>query len=207
MKIQSINDPAFLKYGKVLTGYDLDGLIAAMDSFEIPDDVVYVASSPELERLPVFQELQNRGFGGVPIQVGYCNGHNKKLNALEYHRCSEINVACTDMVLLLGAQQDIDLANYTYDTQKLEAFLVPKGAAIEVYATTLHYAPCHVSGEGFRSVVVLSKDTNTDLDFVPQKKGEDALLFAKNKWLVAHPDSGLDEQGAWMGLKGDNITI
>ena len=170
MKIQSINDPAFLKYGKVLTGYDLDGLIAAMDSFEIPDDVVYVASSPELERLPVFQELQNRGFGGVPIQVGYCNGHNKKLNALEYHRCSEINVACTDLVLL-------------------------------------HYAPCHVSGEGFRSVVVLSRDTNTDLDFVPQKKGEDALLFAKNKWLVAHPDSGLEEQGAWMGLKGDNITI
>ena len=157
MKIQSINDPAFLKYGKVLTGYDLDGLIAAMDSFEIPDDVVYVA--------------------------------------------------CTDMVLLLGAQQDIDLDNYTYDTQKVEAFLVPKGAAIEVYATTLHYAPCHVSGEGFRSVVVLSRDTNTDLDFVPQKKGEDALLFAKNKWLVAHPDSGLEEQGAWMGLKGDNITI
>ena len=193
MKIQSINDPAFLKYGKVLTGYDLDGLIAAMDSFEIPDDVVYVASSPELERLP--------------IQVGYCNGHNKKLNALEYHRCSEINVACTDMILLLGAQQDIDLDNYTYDTQKVEAFLVPKGAAIEVYATTLYYAPCHVSGEGFRSVVVLSRDTNTDLDFVPQKKGEDALLFAKNKWLVAHPDSGLEEQGAWMGLKGDNITI
>ena len=151
--------------------------------------------------------LQNRGFGGVPIQIGYCNGHNKKLNALEYHRCSEINVACTDMVLLLGAQQDIDLDNYTYDTQKVEAFLVPKGAAIEVYATTLHYAPCHVSGEGFSSVVVLSRDTNTDLDFVPQKKGEDALLFAKNKWLVAHPDSGLEEQGAWMGLKGDNITI
>ena len=103
-------------------------------------------------------------------------------------------MACTDMVLLLGAQQDIDLDNYTYDTQKVEAFLVPKGAAIEVYATTLHYAPCHVSGEGFRSVVVLSRDTNTDLDFVPQKKGEDALLFAKNKWLVAHPDSGLEEQ-------------
>ncbi|MFR9049553.1 MAG: DUF4867 family protein [[Clostridium] leptum] len=56
-------------------------------------------------------------------------------------------------------------------------------------------------------MVVLSRDTNTDLDFVPQKKGEDALLFAKNKWLVAHPDSGLEEQGAWMGLKGDNITI
>ncbi len=207
MKIQSINDPAFLKYGKVLTGYDLDDLIKVMGNFEVPDDVIYVASSPELEELPVAQDLQNRGFGGVPVQIGYCNGHNKKLNALEYHRCSEINVACTDMVLLLGAQQDINLDDYTYDTKKMEAFFVPKGAAIEVYATTLHYAPCHVNDEGFRSVVVLSKGTNTDLDFVPQKQGEDALLFAKNKWLIAHPEAGLEDQGAWIGLKGDNITI
>lgn len=207
MKIQSISDPAFLKYGKVLPGFDLDDLITAMNRLEIPDDTVYVASCPELEQLPVFQDLQNRGFGGVPIQLGYCNGHNKKLNALEYHRCSEINVACTDMVLLLGAQQDIDLNTYTYDTKNVEAFLVPKGAAIEVYATSLHYAPCHVNDEGFRSVVVLSRGTNTDLDFTPPKQGEDALLFAKNKWLIAHEDAGLQGQGAWIGLKGDNITI
>lgn len=207
MKIQSISDPAFLKYGKVLTGFDLEGLIDAMNRTEIPEDVIYIASCPELEQLPVFQDLQNRGFGGVPIQLGYCNGHNQKLNALEYHRCSEINVACTDMVLLLGAQQDINLEDYTYETKNIEAFLVPKGAIIEVYATSLHYAPCHVNNEGFRSVVVLSKGTNTDLDFAPQKQGEDALLFAKNKWLVAHQDSGLEEQGAWIGLKGANITI
>ena len=111
-----------MKYGKVLTGYALDDLIAAMNRIEIPDDTVYVASCPELEQLPVFHDLQNRGFGGVPIQLGYCNGHNKKLNALEYHRCSEINVACTDMVLLLGAQQDIDLNDYTYETKTWRPF-------------------------------------------------------------------------------------
>ena len=61
---------------------------------------------------------------------------------------------------------------------------MPKGAAIEVYATSLHYAPCHVSDEGFRSVVVLSKGTNTDLDQTPLKQGEDALLFAKKQ--MAH---------------------
>ena len=64
----------FLKYGKVLTGYDLDGLIAAMDSFEIPDDVIYVASSPELERLPVFQELQNRGLEAFPFRLATATG-------------------------------------------------------------------------------------------------------------------------------------
>ena len=33
-------------------------------------------------------------------------------------------------------------ADHTYDTSKMEAFLVPAGTAVEVYATTLHYAPC-----------------------------------------------------------------
>lgn len=74
MKIQSINDPAFLKYGKVLTGYDLDGLIAAMDSFEIPDDVIYVASSPELERLPVFRSCKTEALEAFPFRLATATG-------------------------------------------------------------------------------------------------------------------------------------
>ena len=40
-------------------------------------------------------------------------------------------------------EQDIE-DDYTYDTSKIEAFLLPKGTVAEVYATTLHYAPCSV---------------------------------------------------------------
>lgn len=204
MKIQKVTDPAFRKYGQVLEGYDFTGLIKEMKHTPVPEDVIYVPSVEELEALDIMKDLQNKGYGGLPIQIGYCNGHNKKLNAVEYHRNSEINVAVTDLVLLIGHQQDIE-PDHTYDTSKIEAFLVPAGTGIEVYATTLHYAPCHVNEGGFQCVVVLPKVTNTDLTFQTEKTGEDSLMTAKNKWLIAHEDAKI--AGAFNGLKGENITI
>ena len=204
MKIQKVTDPAFRKYGQVLEGYDFTGLIKEMKHTPVPEDVIYVPSVEELEALDIMKDLQNNGYGGLPVQIGYCNGHNKKLNAVEYHRNSEINVAVTDLVLLIGHQQDIE-PDHTYDTSKIEAFLVPAGTGIEVYATTLHYAPCHVTEGGFQCVVVLPKGTNTDLTFQTEKTGEDSLMTAKNKWLIAHEDAKI--AGAFNGLKGENITI
>ena len=168
MKIQKVTDPAFRKYGQVLEGYDFTGLIKEMKHTPVPEDVIYVPSVEELEALDIMKDLQNKGYGGLPVQIGYCNGHNKKLNAVEYHRNSEINVAVTDLVLLIGHQQDIE-PDHTYDTSKIEAFLVPAGTGIEVYATTLHYAPCHVNEGGFQCVVVLRKGTKTDLTFQTEK--------------------------------------
>ena len=204
MKIQKVTDPAFRKYGQVLEGYDFTNLIKEMKHTPVPEDVIYVPSVEELEALDVMKDLQNKGYGGLPIQIGYCNGHNKKLNAVEYHRNSEINVAVTDLVLLIVHQQDIE-PDHTYDTSKIEAFLVPAGTGIEVYATTLHYAPCHVNEGGFQCVVVLPKGTNTELTFPTEKTGEDSLMTAKNKWLIAHEDAKIE--GAFNGLKGENITI
>lgn len=204
MKIQKVTDSAFRKYGQVLEGYDFTGLIKEMKHTPVPEDVIYVPSVEELEALDIMKDLQNKGYGGLPVQIGYCNGHNKKLNAVEYHRNSEINVAVTDLVLLIGHQQDIE-PDHTYDTSKIEAFLVPAGIGIEVYATTLHYAPCHVNEGGFQCVVVLPKGTNTDLTFQTEKTGEDSLMTAKNKWLIAHEDAKI--AGAFNGLKGENITI
>lgn len=204
MKIQKVTDPAFREYGQVLEGYDFTGLIKEMKHTPVPEDVIYVPSVEELEALDIMKDLQNKGYGGLPVQIGYCNGHNKKLNAVEYHRNSEINVAVTDLVLLIGHQQDIE-PDHTYDTSKIEAFLVPAGTGIEVYATTLHYAPCHVNEGGFQCVVVLPKGTNTDLTFQTEKTGEDSLMTAKNKWLIAHEDAKI--AGAFNGLKGENITI
>ena len=140
--------------------------------------------------------------GGLPVQIGYCNGHNEKLNGLEYHRSSEINIAVTDMILLLGKQQDIE-SDDTYDTAKVKAFFVPAGT-VEVYATTLHYAPCGVDKKGFRCVVVLPKGTNYPIE-QPHLLKEDKLLAASNKWLLAHEEAKI--AGAFNGLKGENISI
>lgn len=204
MEIKKVTDSAFRPYGKILEGYDVTKILAEMKHTPLPTDVTYVPSVENLEVLDIFGELGNSGYGGMPIQVGYCNGHNNKLNALEYHRDSEVNIAATDLILLLGQQKDIE-EDYTYDTAKVEAFFVPEGTAIEVYATTLHYAPCGVDGNGFRCVIVLPRKTNTDIDFELSGNGEDKLLFARNKWLIAHEDAQIE--GAFNGLKGRNIQL
>lgn len=204
MDIQKVTDASFGKYGKVLNGYDLGRLLKEMEHTPLPKDVIYVPSVEELEALPVAADFQRRAYGGLPIQIGYCNGDNHKLNALEYHRSSEINVAVTDLILLIGMQQDVE-ADYSYDTGRVEAFLVPAGTAIEVYATTLHYAPCTAVEGGFRCVVILPAGTNTELTFAPGEDGEDRLITAKNKWLIAHEDAKIE--GAFCGLKGENLTV
>ena len=108
MIVHKVTDPEFIPYGKVLEGYDLQEIIKKMEDTPLPEDsTVYVPSDKNLEALAIAEEFRCRAYGGLPIQIGYCNGNNHKLNALEYHRCSEVNVAATDMILLLGRQQDI----------------------------------------------------------------------------------------------------
>lgn len=147
MKIQNVHDEAFRPYGKVITTVDCKELCEKMLSTECPSDrTIYVASDPEVEKVDSFAAFRDEVYGGMPIQIGYCNGSNHKLNGLEYHRDSEVNVAVTDLILLLGREQDIDPETFAYDSSKVGAFLVPAGTCIEVYATTLHFAPCNAGG-------------------------------------------------------------
>jgi len=212
MNIYSVNDAEFRKYGRVVQNVNFAPLVDALKNTELPDGVVYEPSVASLEATPVMQALTETTYGEMPIQIGYCNGHNNKLNALEYHRDSEINVAATDAILLLGLLADVE-PDFTYDTAKVKAFLVPAGTAVEVFATTLHYAPCGVNGAGFQVGIVLPKGTNyplkakhVKLDPSSNVLNEDALLTAVNKWLIGHAEGGLDA-GSFIGLKGENITL
>ncbi|MDO4547128.1 MAG: DUF4867 family protein [Clostridia bacterium] len=205
MQIKKITDPSFKEYGKVITGIDVSALMSEMEKTPAPDEVIYVPSDERLEKLEVFDEFRDVCFGGMPVQLGYCNGLNHTLNALEYHRDSEVNLACTDLIFLLGREQDVDFDNFTYDTSKVEAFLIPKGTLVEVYATTLHYAPISYNDGHFRCVVVLPRGTNFPLERKNKGVGEDKLLTHVNKWLLAHPDAGIE--GAHAGLVGENLTV
>ncbi len=204
MEIKKITDEAFRKYGRVVQGYDFGPLMEALKKTPDFEGVAYEPSIPELEATTTAAELQKKTFGELPIQVGYCNGVNYKLNAVEYHRSSEINVAATDAVLILGMQQDIT-DDFTYDTAKMEAFLVPAGTAVEIYATTLHYAPCSVGDNQFKVGIVLPAGTNCPLTEA-HDGWEDKLITAKNKWLIGHAEGGLDA-GAHIGLVGKNLDI
>lgn len=204
MEMKKVTDAAFSKYGRVMEELPVSRLLKEMEHTPLPEDVIYVPSVEALEAVPDSEAIRKFGFGGLPIQIGYCNGMNNRLNAVEYHRSSEIDIAVTDLILLLGCQQDIT-DDARYDTSLIEAFFVPAGTAVELYATTLHYAPCSAEEGGFRCVIVLPKGTNEPLPFVPEKTGEGRLLTAVNKWLIAHKEAGID--GAFTGLDGENIRV
>ena len=207
MHIYSVTDPEFKPYGKVLEGYDTAELLAAMKEIDMPDEgTAYRPGIESLEACAIFPELRDRAYGGMPIQLGMCWGHNAKLNCLEYHRDSEVNIGTKDFILLLAKEDEI--VDGVLDTSLVKAFRVPKGLPVEVYATTLHYAPCHTCPHcGFRVAVVLPKGTNTEKpDFEP-KCEEDTWMTARNKWLLAHPDSKEAKKGAHIGLRGENLDI
>lgn len=208
MKIYSVFDKEFVPYGQVVKGYDVAPLLKKLEEIsDVPaDGTIYIPSDAELEALPVFEQFRDNQYGGMPIQFGYCNGTNTMLNCLEYHRDSEINIMADDVILLLAKEDEI--VEGKLDTGCIKAFLVPKGTAVEVFATTLHYAPCSTKpGQGFRGIVVLPKGTNTDKPAISPLNREDAMLFARNKWLLAHPDSPEAKDGAYIGLVGENIDI
>lgn len=206
MKIIPVTAPAFKEYGKVLRGYDNRDLVRRMGEIAMPESgTAYMPGIESLEKAEIFSAYKDAEYGGMPIQIGMCWGHNTKLNCLEYHRDSEINIGQTDFVLLLAKQSQI--VDGKLDTSLVKAFKVPAGVAVEVYATTLHYAPCQCGADGFRVAVILPKGTNTEKpDFQP-KNEEDKWLRARNKWLLAHKDTKEAQSGAHIGLVGENIDI
>ena len=213
MKIKSVFSHAFEKYGKVLKGYDVSSLLSKLEeTTKKPENsVIYEPSDAGLESLPIYKEFTDNAYGGMPIQIGYCNGFNTKLNCVEWHRGSELNIPANDIVLLVAPVTSVK--DGKLDTSLVEAFYAPKGTVVQVYETTGHYAPCNacvdgkVSNEGFRVVIVLPKDTNTEKPTISNIDCEDKLLWARNKWLIAHPETSEAKNGAFAGLTGKNIDL
>ncbi|MBQ3486372.1 MAG: DUF4867 family protein [Clostridia bacterium] len=207
MNILSVYDEAFRPYGRVVEGYPVEGILKALAETPCTDAVVY---EPRIEALHQAENAQAVGealFGGMPFQFGFCNGVNTKLNCLEFHRDSEFNLGTEDFILLVAKQGEI--VDGVLDTSTVVAFKAPAGVLVECYATTLHYAPCSAKqGQGFRVLIALPDKTNTDYEGVRQGvNAMDKMLWARNKWLLAHPESSEAAQGAIVALTGENIDI
>ena len=206
MNLKQINDSAFDIYGKELSLPGLNTFIEALAKLPKPENsVVYVPSEPTLENTPLFGVLENAVYGGIPIQIGYCNGDNKILNCLEYHRGSEVIITEESIILLIAHLPKIK--DNKIDSSEVEAFVMPAGSAVLIYETTLHYAPCNNGNNGFRTAIVLPKGTNTDKPEIELLSDEDKILWARNKWLIAHAEAPEASQGAVVGVTGTNITV
>ena len=202
LEIYSIRDEEFKKYGKVLT-MDTQEIVDACHKLNFPETgSEYITSVDSLENLEMSEALRIAAFGGCPAQIGITHGYNKLLNGLEYHKCSEVNVAATPLCLILGLQYEMD--GTEYDSSKVKVFYLEKGDAVEVYATSLHFCPCQVADDGFSALVILPKNTNDLLD----APSADKLLFKKNKWILCHEkNEALIKRGVYPGIYGENYEV
>ena len=209
IKILSIFDEQFKNYGNILQTFNFKEYIDYLEKkTRIPSvGNEYIANDCELEILFKANDYINNIFGNLQLQYGYVNGNNSYLNALEYHKTSEINIAVSPLVLMLGYEEDIK--NAVYDSSKLKAFYLPEGTVIELYPKVLHFSPCKVSNQGFKCGVILPYKTNQEFCLVKNiTTQEDKLLFKTNKWLLAHPENKrMIELGAFIGITGKNIEI
>lgn len=141
MHIYSVNDPEFKSYGNVWDDVPSEltsPVLEALSATPIPEGSKYVASAPELEGVKDADKLGFLMFGGRPFQLGWCNGHNTRLNCLEYHRASEFNLGARDFILLVAHRWEIE--DGKLDTACVKAFRVPAGYGRR---SLQHHAPLH----------------------------------------------------------------
>lgn len=202
-KIGDVASQRFSAYGNVLSSFPTEEAIGLLEKTNMPvEENVYIASYPEWKQVALKHEVERDFFGGMPVQLGYCNGYNRVLNGLEYHKGSEINVLASDVIYFLAKLTDGE--NYQIDSSTIESFFVPKGTAIELYQTTLHLAPCPINDRGFKCMVILPEGTNNPLEV----ESNDPLLFMKNKWLFAHKDAKrFVENRAHIGFVGHRPKV
>lgn len=198
-----VTDEEFVEFGNVKNNIDTTKILEVLKTTDMPDSGnKYVASDMSLENCKSFYQNMEVEYGGMPIQIGYCNGYNSTINGLEYHKCSEYLVSLNDIVLFLGNIANCKDGNFAVEDGKF--FIVPANSMIELYQTTMHLSPIKTSSAGYQTIIVLAKGTNTELNV----DSEDKLLFKKNKWMIAHPDREiLVKQGVYKGLIGENIEI
>jgi hypothetical protein len=200
--ISAIHDAGFRSYGRLLPGFPSAALLAYIASAApVAEAVVFEPDAIGMDRFPVESgALQRQVFAGTAdLQLGWVHGRNARLAALEYHKCAQVVIAATDMVVFMGHVQDIGWPDGTYDISRVQAFLAPRGTVYEISPCSLHSTPLHArQADGFACAVMSPRGTSDPIDFVPgdggvdprSMSGEARLMHLRGTWLLAHPDSG-----------------
>jgi hypothetical protein len=203
LTIQSADSAAMERYGRVLKGIDCSEMFDAAMRAANPEGPTYLRDLDELKRFDSFRQIGSQVYGeDSMLQAGLCFGMNDRMNGMEYHEGSEVIVAVTDAVLILGRTEDI--VNQNWDSSLAELFFIPAGTALELYGHTLHLAPCRVSDEAFVTIIILPEGTNRPLE---SRTPDDPTYFMENKWMLCHPESPAVQRGAHVGITGENIRV
>lgn len=208
LEILTLDDPTFRQYGMCHPEVPVPGMMKEFILAHQPEtEEFYIPCEQALMDMEESRIFKENLFGQVPCQIGYYYGKCTKLNAVEYHKCSEVLVLFEPAVLVLGSVWDIE--DGKLDSSKMKLFYVPEGTCVELYATTLHFSPLTVTKKGVIQIVAQAAGTNTPL--TQKKEGRistDPYLLERNKWVLAHKEYvGSLGEGAYEGITGENITL
>lgn len=204
MSLKEISRRELTRYGHYLEGdysLPLTYLKEGTEVGKADGGNLYVADDVRFRSFKEFDRAFEEVFGTYPMEIGYCNGHNRKLNCLEYHASPEVDIPAQDVILLLALPEEI--VDGRLDTSKVKALRLKAGEAFVLNPYVLHFSPCETDLNGFQCLILLPKGTNTDLD----GKVSDPKLWKKNKWLLAHEESDQAKIGAYVGLTGENLEV
>ncbi|MCL2774949.1 MAG: DUF4867 family protein [Oscillospiraceae bacterium] len=182
MEIKSIHSKEFSRYGYVVEG-DFTELLTMLANTPCPkDSIVYKAADDALQTTSDCKHIKNL-FGGLEIQIGYCNGYNLSgTGKTEYHIGSEFNLTADAMLLDISHREEIN--NGIIYASQFETFRLCAGEAVMLYETTLHHAPRSDGENCFRVVVGLLKRTNVGKPETVVISGNGVRMTDTNKWLL-----------------------
>lgn len=202
LNLKSVHDKSFKSYGNIIEE-NVEELVSYASNYINPPNIgnIYVASDAKIEAFKIIKDISQKIYGYMEIEAGTVCGYNDQLNGIEYHQGSETIIAVTDFVLIVGHRWD--MKGNTYDLSLCEAFYVPSGTIVECYSTTLHYTPCRVNDDAFKTICILPRGTGDQL-----RDGPQGILKRKNKWFICHPDN-LEKvkSGDYPGCLGEIIKI
>jgi hypothetical protein len=211
--IQPVTAPGFLAFGRLYGRYRADALAAGLHvAASVHRRLIHEPSALTGDR-SIRENLFPyicRAFGGLEsLQIGWIGGRNKKCTMLEYHKCPQLVLAYTEMLMLLGHSTDIQMPAATYDLSLLNIFYVPRGTIFEIHPLVLHGLPIHLSEEeGFLCVEVHPEGTNDFLKFDLQNCDAGPMLSARNRWVITHPsDHSSNRVTTHGGLRGRSIKL
>ncbi|MGM9904900.1 DUF4867 family protein [Lactobacillus sp.] len=205
LTILEASDPDFAQYG-VKYDYPLDEIEQVMAQVEMPaKGSSYLQKIPALEKTETIQRIGRDVFAGMPVDAGATIGHTDDFSAFEYHQCSELNIMLDDVLMVLAKRQTLDQRGKIDPQKDGQLFYVPKGSIVELYNTTLHYAPIQITKAGYKVIVVVLHGTNLPLP--DGFKSDNPRVVKQGKFQVVHP-SRKDKiaQGYQVALTGDLLT-
>ena len=201
-----VDDPKFKSFGTPYWDLDATGFVKSMkDNFkgQMSDQAVYEPKVDALQNDPLIAQIQEKIYGGKPVQVGWVYGNNAKLDFLEYNGEIVTLIPADNSVIFVGDKANLDQSSWKFDVGKTNAFFMPASSVVSLKPDTLHSAPIRVANNTGQLTAVIVP-AGVGLEPATPGTGMDQALYSNGRWIFAVPGIA---GGFYEGLTGSNKEI